>query len=76
MKMFSDNYPKNFYTQREWDRVVGWGTVPVEYDINLDKTWVADAPSDYYSINITPTYNIISVTVTYNKKEVKYDVHS
>ena len=31
---------------------------------------------DYYSINITPTYNIISVTVTYNKKEVKYDVHS
>ena len=21
----------NTYTQREWDRVVGWGTVPKEY---------------------------------------------
>ena len=21
----------NYYTQREWDRVVGWGTVPKEY---------------------------------------------
>ena len=58
---------KNFYTQRKWDRVVGWGIVPAEYDINLNKTWVADAPSDCYNIN---------VTVTYNEKEVKYDVHS
>ena len=24
--------PKNdYYTQRDWDRVVGWGTVPKEY---------------------------------------------
>ena len=22
---------KNKYTQREWDRVVGWGKVPQEY---------------------------------------------
>ena len=42
----------------------------------FDKTWIADAPSDCYNITITPTYNIISVTVTNNKKEVKYDVHS
>ena len=48
---------KNFYTQ----------TVPVEYDANFDKIWIADAPSDCYNI---------SVTVTYNKKEAKYGVHS
>ena len=58
---------KNFYTQREWDRVVGWGTVPVEYDANLNKTWIADAPSDCYNITIT---------VTFNKKETKYGVYS
>ena len=23
--------PKNWYTQREWDRLVGWGKVPKEY---------------------------------------------
>jgi hypothetical protein len=22
---------RNWYTQREWDRVVGWGEVPQEY---------------------------------------------
>ncbi len=22
---------RTWYTQREWDRVVGWGTVPREY---------------------------------------------
>tara|TARA_B100000929_G_C15372673_1_gene374958 strand:+ start:624 stop:767 length:144 start_codon:yes stop_codon:yes gene_type:complete len=22
---------KSWYSQREWDRVVGWGNVPVEY---------------------------------------------
>jgi len=22
---------RNTYTQREWDRTVGWGTVPEEY---------------------------------------------
>ncbi len=58
---------KKFYTQKEWDRVVGWGTVPAEYEPETDKTWIADAPFDCYNI---------SVTVTYNKKEVKYGVHS
>ena len=24
---------KNKYTQRQWDRVVGWGKVPDEYNI-------------------------------------------
>ena len=23
--------PRMWYTQREWDRVVGWGKVPEEY---------------------------------------------
>ena len=23
--------PRTWYTQREWDRVVGWGKVPQEY---------------------------------------------
>ena len=23
--------PRTWYTQREWDRVVGWGKVPKEY---------------------------------------------
>ena len=30
------------YTQREWDRVVGWGEVPKEYKLNdpiWDKRW-------------------------------------
>ena len=22
---------RNWYTQREWDRIVGWGEVPEEY---------------------------------------------
>ena len=44
-----------------------YSTVPAEYDANLNKTWIADAPFDCYNI---------SVTVTYNKKEDKYDVHS
>ena len=25
---------KNYYTQREWDRVVGYGKVPDKYKIN------------------------------------------
>ena len=24
--------PKTWYTQRQWDRVVGWGKVPKEYN--------------------------------------------
>ena len=31
------------YTQREWDRVVGWGKVPPEYKLNdaiWDKRWI------------------------------------
>ena len=44
-----------------------YSTVPAEYDANLNKTWIADAPFDCYNI---------SVTVTYSKKEVKYGVHS
>ena len=30
------------YTQREWDRTVGWGEVPKEYKLNApiwDKRW-------------------------------------
>ena len=26
-----DKDPQNYYTQREWDRTVGWGKVPDEY---------------------------------------------
>lgn len=25
----------NKYTQRQWDRTVGWGKVPAEYSINV-----------------------------------------
>ena len=25
----------NKYTQREWDRAVGWGNVPAEYSYNI-----------------------------------------
>lgn len=24
---------RNFYTQRDWDRTVGWGKVPKEYEM-------------------------------------------
>ena len=27
---------KSWYSQREWDRVVGWGNVPVEYSKSAD----------------------------------------
>jgi hypothetical protein len=32
-ELFYDNidYDRNWYTGREWDRTVGWGTVPDEY---------------------------------------------
>ena len=33
------------YTQREWDRVVGWGKVPPKYKLNdpiWDKRWISD----------------------------------
>ena len=33
------------YTQREWDRVVGWGKVPPKYKLNdpiWDKRWTSD----------------------------------
>ena len=33
------------YTQREWDRTVGWGKVPKEYKLNdpiWDKRWTSD----------------------------------
>ena len=33
------------YTQREWDRVVGWGEVPPKYKLNdpiWDKRWTSD----------------------------------
>ena len=30
MSKESENYP-NKYTQREWDRTVGWGKVPIKY---------------------------------------------
>ena len=26
---------ENKYTQRQWDRVVGWGKVPAEYSYNI-----------------------------------------
>jgi hypothetical protein len=33
---------REWYTQREWDRIVGWGTVPEEYSMlqksNTDDT--------------------------------------
>jgi hypothetical protein len=34
------DYDRNWYTDREWQRSVGWGTVPDEYkkpDKKLDK---------------------------------------
>ena len=33
------------YTQREWDRTVGWGKVPKEYKLNdpiWDKRWIPE----------------------------------
>jgi len=36
----SENYP-NKYTQREWDRTVGWGNVPIKYS----KEWNNDERS-------------------------------
>tara|TARA_Y100001973_G_scaffold88255_1_gene133208 strand:- start:195 stop:305 length:111 start_codon:yes stop_codon:yes gene_type:complete len=30
---------KNYYTQREWDRVVGYGKVPDQYNIEK-KQWL------------------------------------
>ena len=43
--------PRTWYTQREWDRVVGWGEVPKEYskiesgdeDEQEDRSAVEDA---------------------------------
>ena len=39
-----ENWP-NKYTQREWDRTVGWGEVPQKYKLNdpiWDKRWTSD----------------------------------
>ena len=33
------------YTQREWDRAVGWGEVPQKYKLNdpiWDKRWIPE----------------------------------
>ena len=34
--------PRTWYTQREWDRTVGYGTVPDEYSIDKIKTVIED----------------------------------
>ena len=36
IKETEDN--ENKYTQRQWDRVVGWGKVPAEYSYNIHNT--------------------------------------
>jgi hypothetical protein len=33
IKETEDN--ENKYTQRQWDRIVGWGKVPAEYSYNI-----------------------------------------
>ena len=48
---------KNKYTQRQWDRTVGWGKVPTEYElmeiIYVDKKDILcerDHPRVYYTL--------------------------
>ena len=40
---------KNKYTQRQWDRTVGWGKVPTEYD-KKDILCERDHPRVYYTL--------------------------
>jgi len=47
-----DNMPRNlFYTEREWGRLVGWGTVPIERTLGMNSfdsasSTQADSPKD------------------------------
>ena len=69
------------YTQRQWDREVGWGKVPKEYayetkleeykrKINYD-VWEDVAHVPYITFGRQP-YNIKEVNVTFNMKDNEY----
>ena len=45
------------YTQREWDRTVGWGKVPKEYKMNdpiWDKRWIPENKHEESDNDVQP----------------------
>ena len=45
------------YTQREWDRTVGWGKVPKEYKMNdpiWDKRWMPENKHEESDNDVQP----------------------
>ena len=54
------------YTQRQWDREVGWGKVPPEYALVHDNIWNPSKKS----------YKNMTLNVTFNMKVKNYDVQS
>ena len=62
------------YTQRQWDREVGWGKVPPEYALVGE-----EMSSPIYDSIWNPwnkSYKNITLNVTYNMKVKNYDVQS
>ena len=48
------------YTQREWDRVVGWGKVPPKYKLNdpiWDKRWIQENKHEESDNDVQPYEN-------------------
>ena len=44
-----ENYP-NKYTQREWDRTVGWGKVPIKYSKEWNNYEISRAKDDTHGV--------------------------
>ena len=48
------------YTQREWDRIVGWGEVPQKYKLNdpiWDKRWIPENKHEESDNDVQPQDN-------------------
>ena len=62
------------YTQRQWDREVGWGKVPPEYALVGE-----EMSNPIYDSIWNPwqkSYKNITLNVTYNMKVKNYDIQS
>ena len=47
------------YTQRQWDRVVGWGKVPSEYKYEkLKEPYIATWHGSIYNVKLNVTFNM------------------
>ena len=65
------------YTQRQWDREVGWGKVPEEYKYkNKLEEYKSKINYDVWNDISQMSYNVKEVKVTYNMKEVNNELQS